>query len=195
VNVFMTTYEVTGPALPIVEAHRKAIEDHLAKCWAINEELGGEGFQPGWSGIRAILFKGTSAADAPAGWRLLERDDTPGIIRCTPRKTSKAGKALAARMAEVGKMPRGEECATAFGWGPNQLAIEGNRIFYAVQQSVELPTPRHFVRLPRFDGDGWEGHEGLTAIPESEFMRALEGHNAIVRELAAARTPIHAGAR
>lgn len=181
-SIFMTTYEVNEAGASIIAEHRAAINAYMARCWAIVEEIGAKGFQPAYRGIRSIIFKGQSSADTPEGWRYLERDpDKSGVIRCVPRKTSKAGRALAERLASVGPLPRGEEVASEFGWSPPVMAMDGNRIFFPVQQSVELPEPRHFLRLPRFEGDNWQGHDGLTAIPESEFMRALEEHNACVR--------------
>ena len=176
-SVFVTTYEVTPAGLPIIEAHNAAVKAWKEAGWLLAEELGGEGFQPGWSGIRAILFRG----EAPEGWRVLERDPrNRELFRCVPRRSTKKGKELARRLADAGTMPKGEDVAPLFGWSPNQMAMSGTTIYFPTTLSVDFPAPRHFVRLPRFAEDGWEGHGGLSAVPESEFMRAIEIHNAEV---------------
>ncbi len=176
-SVFVTTYEVNEAGMPLIEQHNAAVAAWKKKGWALVDELGADGFQPGWGGIRAILFK----EGAPTGWRVLERDPR-GAVRCVPRKTSKAGKELAKRLGEVGPMPRGEDAAALFGWAPPEMASCGNKIYFPTAQTIELPSPRHFIRLPRFPKDNWPGHEGLNELPESELMRAIEAHNALVRE-------------
>lgn len=178
-GVFVTSYEVNDIGLPLIERHNAAAKAWLAAAWALTEELGGTGFHPGWNGIRAILFEG----DAPSGWRVLEGDPQHReYVRCVPRKTSKAGKELTARLSSVGMRPKGEDAAALFGWAPPEMAMDGSKVYFPTAQTIELPSPRHFIRLPRFAKDGWQGHAGLTEQPESEYMRAIEAHNACVRD-------------
>ena len=57
-------------------------------------------------------------------------------------------------------------------------------IYFPTEMRVHYPETRTFLRLPRFDGDGFEPDpEQLRAIPESELMQAVEAHNAEARRL------------
>jgi hypothetical protein len=185
VSVFVTSYEVNAAGLPIIKQHNDAVAAWKAAAWAIVKEVGGEGFRPSRGvGIHGILFR-----EPPTGWRMVSRDPNDrNLSLYVPRKTSKAGKDLTARLASVGQMPEGQNAATLFGWNPSELAMDMSRgiVYFPTAQTIDLPSPRHFLRLPRFPKDGWPGHAGLTEVPESEYMRAIEAHNAVVRAKKAA---------
>lgn len=181
-KVFVTTYEVTEAGLPIMEPFLASCQAYRAAGMAVAEQFGASGFRPTRHGPpRTLMFKGSSRADVPEGFKYVQREkDT---IECSPLRTTKAGKVAHAALLTIGRRPDGAELAEQFGWSPSQMAMDGSSIYFPTTLSVELPRPRHFLRLPRFEGDGWTQHPALVAIPESEFMRAIEDHNAAAKAL------------
>lgn len=186
-SVFVTSYEVTLTGLPVIEQHNAAVKAWKEAAWKVVEELGGTGFRPCTaSGISAVAFDDKP----PTGWRSTARDPREhNKFLCVPRQTTVAGKTAKQKMVSVGKMPDGSDAAALFGWNPSTLAIDSHRgiIYFPTAQTIELPSPRHFIRLPRFADDGWQGHEGLKEVPESEYMRAIEAHNAAVQVMKSER--------
>jgi|GEM_PF-2220643 len=176
-KVFVTTYEVIG-ALELAHAHYAAVDAAKASQWAYVEELGGSGFRPSHSGgMRSIFFE-----SVPAGWRKIGSDN--GKIEALPLKSTKIGKAAAAKIASLNSAPLPHDLASSYGYNPPHFAIDGGKIYFASELRVTFPADRIFLRLPRFAEDGFEPNEAhLRALPESEFMAAIEAHNAEAKRL------------
>lgn len=180
-NIFVTTYEVNEQGTEIMTAHLAAVDDYHARAFAVSDRYGASGFRPSnWGSPNSLMFK---AEKAPEGFKLLKRD-RPGVIECTPRMTTAIGKQAKAELEAIGARPDGEAVAQAFGWNPKTLAMDETRgtVYFPTTLSVERPSVRHFVRLPRFADDGWEQHPALEPIAENAFMLAIEQHNAAARE-------------
>lgn len=177
-SVFVTTYEVTGAGIPIAQTYYAEVEAAHKAHWAFTESVGGVGFRPAhWGSIASVLFE-----ELPEGWKQIGRDK--GRIEATPRKTSKAGKALAEQMRALPPTPKGKSLAGMLGYNPREMAMDGSKIYFATELRTSHPTERVFVRIPRFANDGFEPDETmLRALPESEFMKAIEDHNAEAKRL------------
>jgi hypothetical protein len=171
-TVFVTTYEVTG-ALDVARAHYAAIDAAIRKQWAFISDVNGIGFRPdSKGGIRSVLFH-----DLPPGWRKIGTEK--GDIEAVPHKGSNLGKVAATKLSELPRAPQPHDLASAFGYNPPHFAIDNGRIYFATDCIVTFPSERIFLRLPRFVDDGFMPDEDrLRAIPESEFMTAIEAHNA-----------------
>lgn len=136
-------------------------------------EVGGAGYQPGWEqGVIAVLFE-----RLPAGWRQTGAES--GMVRAVPRKSIRGGKALFDRMKALPPLRAPEKLASDYGYKPGELPIQGRSIYFATALRVTFPAERIFLRIPRTACDGFEPNEAhLRAVPESEFMAAIEAHNA-----------------
>lgn len=179
-QIFVTTYEVGPAGMDITQSHLDAQNAYRERGIAAADKFGATGFRPRRYGPpTTLMFK---AESAPTGFKLVKRERA-GVIECSPRMTTALGKEAKSALAEIGIEPSGEDLAAAFGWNPSELAMDTDRgtIYFPTTLSTVRPIPRHFVRLPRFAADGWEGHPGLAEIAESAFMRAIEDHNAAAR--------------
>lgn len=170
-KVFVTTYEVIG-ALEIAHAHYAAVDAAREACWDFVREVGGAGYRPSYAGgLRAVFFE-----QLPAGWRKIGRDGEK--VEAVPLKSTKIGKAMAERIAALPQAPKPGDLASSYGYNPPHFAIDGGKIYFPGELQVTFPVERIFVRLPRFAEDGFEPDETiLQAIPESQFMAAIEAHN------------------
>lgn len=177
-SVYVTTYEVIGAGLPLAAEFYAEVEAARKEHWEFAERVGGVGFRPAhWGSIASVLFD-----TLPDGWRQIGRDRDR--IEAVPRKTSKAGKALAEAMRALPVTPKGGSLAGKLGYNPREMACDGNKIYFATELQVAHPTERTFVRIPRFANDGFEPDPAtLRALPESEFMKAVEDHNAEAKRL------------
>lgn len=171
-KVFVTTYEVIG-ALELAHAHYDAVDAARAAQWDFVNELGGEGYRPSHNGgLRSVFF-----TEIPIGWRKIGTDK--GKIEAVPSKGTKAGKAAAQRISGLPSAPSASDLAASYGYNPPHFAISGGTIYFPTELFLKFPQERIFLRLPRFAEDGFEPNEAhLRALPESEFMAAIEAHNA-----------------
>ena len=171
-QVFVTTYEVIGK-FEATDDHYDAIKHaRLLQCDFITD-VGGVGFRPSHDGgLRSVMFE-----TLPPGWRQIGMDK--GKIEALPLKSTKIGKEMVAQIDALPKAPRATDLAARFGYNPKEFAIDGGTIYFPTELKITFPTKRIFLRLPRFTGDDFEPNEAhLRAIPESEFMAAIEAHNA-----------------
>jgi len=178
-SVYVTTYEVIGDGLAIAADFYAQVDAAQKAHWAFTESVGGVGFRPAhWGSITSVLFE-----ELPAeGWKQIGRDKAR--IEATPRKTSKVGKALAEQIRALPVTPKGESLAGMLGYNPLEMAMDGFKVYFATELRTSHPTERIFVRIPRFANDGFEPDETmLRALPESEFMKAIEDHNAEAKRL------------
>lgn len=178
-TVYVTTYEVVGSGLAVVADFYSRVEAAKAAHWTFAESVGGVGYRPNRSGgMRSVFFPG----ELPAGWRKTGAEG--GKTEAVPRKGTTAGKALHNQLAAMPVMPQASDLAEQLGYAPSELAIDRHRgtIYFPSELRVKFPTQRAFVRLPRFSGDGFEPDASiLVALPESDFMKAVEDHNAEAR--------------
>lgn len=170
-KVFVTTYEVIS-ALEIAHAHYAAIDAAKQAHRDFITEVGGAGYRPSHhGGLRTVFFE-----QLPAGWRKFGFDGAK--VEAVPLKSTKVGKAMAERIAALPLAPRSGDLASSYGYSPPHFAIDGGTIYFPTELRVKFPVERIFVRLPRFAEDGFEPDETiLQAIPESQFMAAIEAHN------------------
>jgi hypothetical protein len=178
-HVYVTTYEVVGAGLPIAAEFLEQVDSAKEAHWAFVKEVDGVGFRPSHDGgLRTVFF-----AELPTGWRKVGREGKN--VEAVPRKTSKAGKALTEAIAALPNAPQASSLASSLGFNPTGWALcDSGRVYFPTELSVIFPKKRSFVRLPRFEGDGFEPDATmLRALPESEFMRAVEDHNAEARRL------------
>lgn len=181
-QVFVTTYEVIGTGVPIAAEYYANLDKARKAHWQFVKSVGGVGFRPAhWGSIRSVMFD-----KLPEGWKQIATDK--GRIEATPRKTSKAGKAFAEAIRKLPDTPKGEKLAGMLGYNPDQMAMDGGTIYFATETRVLFPAERIFVRIPRFAEDGFDPDPAmLRALPESEFMKAIEDHNAEVKRLREAK--------
>jgi hypothetical protein len=174
-GVYTTTYEIVGDGLAKAEAHYAKSAQAWQAHWDWAESIGGSGIRPDHSGgLRSVFFDG----DPPKGWRKIGSQS--GKTEAVPNRGTKSGKAAEEAMRSLPRAPRPDELAAAFGYSPNELAVDCNAgvIYFPTELRVTHPAPRTFLRLPRFDRDGFTPNEAeLRAIPESELMKAVEDHN------------------
>lgn len=174
-KVFVTTYEVIGTGIPIYqefEAKRKATNE---AGHDLADEFGAQGFRPFAScgRPRTMIFKD----NLPKGWRKIGMVD--GMVEAVPNKGTKAGKEAQQRMSAIEAAPEAMHLAGQLGYNPREMAMDGFSIYFPTALAVAHPEPRFFVRIPRTAGDGFEPDPAiLRALPESEFMKAIEDHNA-----------------
>lgn len=170
-KVFVTTYEVIG-ALDLAHAHYDAVDAAREAHWDFVSDIGGKGFRPSHNGgLRSVFF-----AEVPAGWRKIGTDK--GNIEAIPLKRTRIGKAAAQRISDLPLAPSASELASRYGYNPPHFAISGGTIYFPAELFLKFPQDRIFLRLPRFAEDGFEPNEAqLRALPESEFMAAIEAHN------------------
>lgn len=176
-SVFVTTYEVIGDGLPIAAEHFAEVKAAKAAHWQFVESVGGIGFRPTscGGGLRSVFF-----TDVPTGWRKIGKDRDN--IECVPHKSSFAGRGIAKVIGALPTAPDAINLARKLGYTPNEMAMDGTCIFFPTTLQVSFPAERAFLRLPRFAGDKFEPDPAiLQALPESEFMKALEDHNAEAR--------------
>jgi hypothetical protein len=177
-TVYVTTYEVISDGVPIADEHFHAIDAAHAAHWQFVEQLGGKGFRPAHDGgLRSVFFE-----TIPAGWRKIGNDK--GLTEAVPRKGSTAGKDLVKRIAELPRAPDAWALASRLGYSTTEFACDGTKLYFPTAIALSFPASRMFLRLPRFSEDGFNPEESfLRALPESEFMRAVEDHNAEARRL------------
>ena len=172
----MTTYEVVGEGIAKADAFYAERQVALDAQWAWIEGVGGSGFRPAHDGgLRSVFFDGP----IPKGWRSIGKQG--GKTEAQPRLSTKSGKAIRADMSALPCQPRPDALASALGYSPREMAIDSARgtIYFPTELRLDFPVARTFVRLPRFSGDGFDPDAAiLRALPESEFMKALEDHNA-----------------
>lgn len=177
-GVYVTTYEIIGDGLTKAREFYGKVEAARSAQWKHLEELGAEGFRPNHNGgVRSIFFK-----ELPTGWRSIGRDGDN--TEAVPRRGTKAGKAAQDALDALPRAPAPGELAGALGYSPSEMAMDRERgtIYFPTELSVAYPATRFFVRLPRFDKDGFTPNDAeLRAIPESELMKAVEDHNAEAR--------------
>lgn len=174
-KVFVTTYEVIG-ALDIATIHYAVVDAAQKACFDFADQVGGEGYRPSTNGsLRSVFFKAL-----PAGWRKIGADHR--AVEAVPLKSTKIGKALAAQMAALPSAPSSHDLAALFGYNPPHFPIDGGRIFFVTDLRILFPSERIFLSIPRFAEDGFKPDETiLRALPESEFMAAIEAHNTEAR--------------
>lgn len=174
-TVFVTTYEVIG-ALELARAHYDAVDAARAAHWDFAMEIGGEGYRPSYNGgLLSIFF-----TELPAGWKKVSTHN--GKIEAVPLKSTKAGKTVAQRISDLPLAPSAGNLASSYGYKPPHFPISEGKIYFPSEMFLKFPRDRIFLRLPRFAEDCFEPNEAnLRAIPESEFMAAIEAHNAEAR--------------
>lgn len=171
-SVYVTTYEIIGQ-YELADDYYARINAAREAQWGFVREIGAIGFRPSHDGGVTTLFFRT----LPTGWRKVGGDREN--IEARPRKGSKIGNELAARISALPRAPQSHELAAAYGYDPKQWAVDGGRIYFPSDVTTGFERRRFFLRLPRFAEDGFEPDEArLRAIPESELMAAIEAHNA-----------------
>ncbi|MBO9602581.1 MAG: hypothetical protein J7496_08745 [Novosphingobium sp.] len=178
-RIYVTPYEVIGDGLAVAAAHYAAIDAAAEAHWAFVKQVGGEGYRPlNGGGLRSVFFK-----ELPTAWRKIGWGEG-GRIEAVPHKGSATGKSLAKQIAALPQGKRGRELAYDLGYNPKQMAMDGSRgvIYFPTDLRVTFPAERIFVRIPRFTDDGFEPDPAiLRELRESEFMAAVEAHNAEAR--------------
>jgi hypothetical protein len=179
--IYVTTYEIVGEGLVRASAHYAAIDQAKKAHWQFAESVGGAGFRPDHNGgVRSVLFDG----ELPTGWRNIGRDR--GKIEAVPRLSTKAGKAASIAMRGLPRAPQPQALAALFCYSPSTFAMDPDRgtIYFPTELRTGHPAPRSFLRLPRFEGDGFTPDETvLRALAESDLMKAVEDHNAEAKRL------------
>jgi hypothetical protein len=172
-KVYVTTYEVVGAGLAKADTYYALVDEARQAHWDWAESIGGSGIRPDHSGgLRSVFFDG----DLPKGWR--RSGGQQGKTEAVPNRGTKSGKEAERQMQALPRTPRPDELAAAFGYRPNEMAMDGTAIYFPTEMRVAFPMPRTFVRLPRFERDSFTPNEAeLRAVPESELMKAVEDHN------------------
>lgn len=181
-TVFKEFYEVVGEeAFARAQAHKAAQKRAFDEQWKIVHALGAEGFRPGnGGGVKSLLF--TKANPLPDGFRKIGTDR--GRIEAQPARNTKAGKRTATELAKAPKVEDWGAFANTFGWkgrSPMSTGIGGRGIIhFCAGVAIGFPKERFFLQFPRELKDGWKPLDGIVLVRESDMLRAIENHNAIV---------------
>ena len=177
-NVYTTTFEIIGEGRKIADAFEAEKQEAKATHWAFVRDVGGQGYRPSTNGgLRSVFFEG----ELPEGWRSIGTEK--GMTEAVPKKTTKVGKALQERVKKIRETPQASALARDLGYSPRFMPTGNGKIYFPTEVRVVFPAERHFLRLPLTEDDGFEADDRLRALPESDFMRALEDHNAEARRL------------
>lgn len=184
-EVFKEYYELKGAKLLKAARDHAAAQEKARKAhWVIVKELGGYGYRPSYyGGIKSLLFK---AEKAPDGFRKIGTDKN--CIECVPARNTAKGKAAEKLIAvAVPEIPSwGRFCDDILRWngrspiGGGSGSRTGFCIYHATGVHISRPKERFIVVLPRTLSDGWKRPEGLKEIRESDMLRAVEDHNALI---------------
>ena len=181
-KVYVTTYEIVGAGLALATDHYRRCDEARAAQWAFVEEVGGCGMRPDhFGGLMSVLFD-----ELPKCWR--KRGFNQGKVEGIPNSQSNYGKALVKHMKALPCAPRPCALGSALGHNPMEMAMDAatGRVFFTTDLRVFYPKERFFIRIPRYEGDGYVPDEAmLKAIPESTLMLAVETHNAEAARLRA----------
>lgn len=175
--VTVTTYEINPAGETLADGYDLSIRAYQKRGFAAAAKFGAEGFIPSRYGTPdTLVFK---TGKRPPGWRKIKHHD--GHDYCTPNKSTKIGKADLKILEEIGRRPSGDDIAREFGWDPSDMVMDGSTVYFPTYQRLELPERRRFLRLPRFNNDGFSPPDSLTEITEGQYMTAIDSHNAAVR--------------
>ena len=176
-TVHITTFEIIGEGRPIADEFEAAKTAAKTSFCAFAQYVGGVGYRPGSNGqLRSVFF----ADELPQGWKMIGQER--GMIEAMPKKSTKAGIALRERYADLPEIPQASQLARDLGYSPNFMPTGNGKIYFPSELRVRIPTERHFLRLPLTAEDGFAPDAArLIEVLESEFMRAVEDHNAEVR--------------
>jgi len=195
VTVFKEYYEMTGAAaLKLARAHADKQQKARDAHWKLINELKADGYRPSHEGrIKTLLFAPPSGANAksavPPGMRYVGKDVVDGKIRLeyAPARNTKSGRELAKKFSEVDRIESWSSFADAFGKFEGRSPIgegSGSRtgflIYHCHGVHVRKPRERFFLVYPRELKDKWKAPPGLKLVRESDMLRAIEDHNAVV---------------
>jgi hypothetical protein len=185
--VFKEYYEVVGAAKKRAMEFARERDVALRAQWKLVQSLGAVAFRPGQGGsIKTLLYD--PKADVPAGLRKLGRAEK-GNIEYAPKLSIAAGKEIARTLASAPSVKDWGHFANSFGWkGRSPVSNEGGRgrIHFTSGVHVIKSRDRFFLQYPRELKDGWRPPEDLKLVRESDMLRAIEDHNAIVNKKKAA---------
>lgn len=183
-NVVIATYEAVGEGADLCAEHFDAVSAARVSWFALCKEFGAVAFRPGHDGRppRSFLFVG---AEPPAGWVLVGRPERDKV-EAKPHKGTKIGKAALAKLDALLAAPSDHQLTGTFGY--HDMPTDGRSIYFATATEITFPTRRFFLRFPIAEGSSWRAGAGLAEVRESDFMRALEDHNAEAKRQQAALT-------
>jgi hypothetical protein len=180
-TVFREVYEIVGAS------EKKRAQVFITKQtaslnaqWDVCRALGAKAFRPSHDGtMRSLLF--APPLKVRLGLRRIGTDR--GHIEYQPSLNTKAGRAIAKQLAEAPRVESLREFANTFDWhGRSPMSTEHGRgiIYFCAGVHVRKPKERFFVTFPRELKDGWKAPKGLKLVRESDMLRAIEDHNALV---------------
>lgn len=176
-SVHVITFEIIGDGRQLADTFEAEKSEARSTFWAFVHEVGGTGYRPGHNGtLRSVFFD----CELPQGWRAI--DKVNGLTEALPARNTKVGKALRDRYGDLPEMPQASRLARDLGYSPSFMPISNGKIYFPSEVRVTFPTERHFLRLPLTADDGFKPDDSLLReLRESEFMRAVEDHNAEAR--------------
>lgn len=181
-NVTRTYYEIIGDGIAIAESHYAKVEARRAAGFEIAQSYNAKGFRPSLGrGIVHLIF---ADGVSPEGFSKVKKEPE-GHWSWKPDRRTAAGRAIAEKLADYECAPDDDDLVSGLGASQASLPTDGRSIYFPTAVRVHFPAPRYFVSIPREIGDGWSPPAVLQEIKTSEFMAAIEAHNAAARAMKA----------
>lgn len=178
-KVFTEYYEIVEEGAEGARAYYAEYDAAADAQRAVAVELGGVDCLIDWFGrVSSISF-----AERPdQNWRIIDTTVGGDLYAAVPRRNTKAGKELHARMESAPRLPDDAKVKEILGWNRDMQVVEGTRHFRAVLVRASLPEPRYFIKIPRQLNDGWFPSNKLEMRQEREFLEVIAEHNRLTEE-------------
>jgi hypothetical protein len=176
--IFHEVYEVVGPDKKRAEIFAKNRDTAHFAQWQLVDRYGAAGFRPGPMGtIKSLIF---DQKQSTSGFRYVGRDGKR--FEYSPHRGNTAGKKLAAELSAAPRVETWGEFANTFNWkGRSPIDGAAGKIYHCTGVHVAKPRSRFFMKYPRELKDKWKAPSGLRLIRESTMIRAIEDHNATIK--------------
>lgn len=178
-TVFTEYYEIVDVGLELIQAYFAEYDAVVEEQSAIAADFGAEECLVDFFGrVDSVAFR-----ERPdQNWRILKDDFQGEMYVAVPRKNTKAGKELFAKMESAPPLPKDVDVKAALGWTRDMQVVEGYKHYRASFVRLTQPQNRYFLKLPRQVNDGWHPSSKLEQVTERVFLEAIAEHNRILDE-------------
>lgn len=176
---FREHYKLTGAAFDAAEALHMERKKAIEVCSEFAEEFGGIGISAARNGdAHLIAF---DAGKLPDGWRKV-RHLNEGAVGGIPKKNTKEGKALFARMEGLPKVHDYIEAVRRIAPDvANATTFGSSTIRFSTCSRLALPAVSYVLSVPRTLEDGLSVPPDFVPITAREYEQAFHDHNEAVR--------------
>lgn len=176
-TVSIISFEIIDLGLATAEAFQTQKDAARQALLDFAIALGAEAYRPN---SRGNFYSALFAGELPKGWRKIGGHN--GHMEAMPHRGTKIGKQLIHQIERLPKIPNASELAHSLGYKTSLMPTADGKIYFPTELRVEFPKARHFLTLPLTASDEFiPNPKLLRELRESEFMRAIEDHNAEAR--------------